>query len=150
MRKKVAGTHSEWVSEWISEWMGEYMSESVTDWVSEWVRPACQKKQPARTTNHIYISNSSNFSDTNRIIELTHPEGLVNGAITVNDPNTQNKFLKKQSVSRRARSLDTCRRHGIRISDPKLGGKHYVDTGIAPWWFDFFFVLCRCFCSPRL
>ena len=114
------------------------MRESVTDWVSEWMKPACQKKQPARTTNHIYISNSSNFSERNRIIELTHPEGLVNGAITVNDPHTQNKVLKKQSVSRRARFLDTCRRHGIRISDPKLGGKHYVDTGIAPWWFDFF------------
>jgi len=36
----------------------------------------------ARTTNDIYISSSSDFSDRNTVIELIHPKGRVLGTMS--------------------------------------------------------------------
>ena len=50
------------------------------------MRPACQKGSPFRaqagTTNHIYISRSSTFSERNKFIQLIHPIKGVLGTLS--------------------------------------------------------------------
>ena len=54
------------------------------------VRPACQNRQPfqaqARTTNDIYISSSTDFSERNKVIELINPKGCVVGTMCPMSP----------------------------------------------------------------
>ncbi len=48
-------------------------------WVSEWASETCM---PAGTTNHIYISRSSTFSERNKFIQLIHPIKGVLGTLS--------------------------------------------------------------------
>ena len=75
------------------------------------MRPACQKGSPFRaqagTTNHIYISRSSTFSERNTFIQLIHPiKGVLGTLSPVSQLIVPAKLLNHRipSVSRAANS----------------------------------------------
>ena len=68
-----------------SSWYGRQISIVQSEWVSEWdlhAKFGSPFRAQARTTNDIYISSSSDFSERNKVIELIHPKGRVVGTMS--------------------------------------------------------------------
>ena len=58
---------------------------ALSEWVSEWdlhAKIGSPFRAQARTTNDIYISSSTDFSERNKVIELINPKGRVVGTMS--------------------------------------------------------------------